>query len=189
MKCGVAAALVLLALTSCGGSGGDYDVEGSPPQTTDDVLVVPKGEKGRETSTERSGQRSGSTRTDYISQADTVCGRYLPRIQALEKKAQAAATGGDYDAAADSFGQGVAESEREVAALRSVPAPGGSQAVLGRMYAGFEEANRLFRRSIDDLRSGDVNAFNNLGDQARLASNRSKRIAIAFGFEVCGQPD
>jgi hypothetical protein len=56
------------------------------------------------------------------------------------------------------------------------------------MYAGFEEANRLFRSSIGDLRSGDVNAFNSLGDQARLASNRSKRIAVGFGFEVCGQP-
>jgi hypothetical protein len=191
MKRGVAAALLLLAFTGCFETGSQQGSPGSPSDTRG-ILTVPQGQKGSATgpatSTATGGAPSGSKQSSYIARADAVCRRYLPRIQALEKKAEAAATGGDYGAAGDSFARGVAESEREVAALRSLPAPDGSQAVLNRMYAGFEEANRLFRSSIGDLRSGDVNAFNSLGDQARLASNRSKRIAIGFGFEVCGQP-
>jgi hypothetical protein len=192
MKRGVAAALLLLAFTGCFETGSQQGSPGSPSDTRD-ILTVPQGQKGSatepKTTTVTGGGQSGSKQSGYIAQADAVCGRYLPRIHALEKKAQVAASGGDYDAAADSFAQGVAESEREVAALRGIPVPNGSEAVLSQMYAGFEQANRLFRRSLGDLRSADVNAFNSLGDQARLASDRSKRIAIDFGFKVCGQPD
>jgi hypothetical protein len=127
------------------------------------------------------------TKAAYVERADDICAEARPRIDSSQQAAAAFAKQGDFEAAAESFEEGIEASEREVAALRELTPPPGSEALLDRMYAGIEKANRFFRGSLDDLRFGDVPAFNAIGARARLAARGSRRIATSFGFEVCGR--
>jgi hypothetical protein len=185
-----AAALILLVLTGCGDASSEGDKAG-PASPPGEILTVPINKENEGTQTPAGKPRPVPvlSRTEYISKADRLCRQYLSQIQGLEKGAQVAAREADYGAAADRFEQAIAESEREIAALRHLAVPEGSEAKLSRIYSGVEDSNRLFRGSLDKLRSGDVEGFNRIGNQARLASVPSKRSAIAFGFEVCGRSD
>ncbi len=178
----------LLGLAGCGEVSG----EGDRTTPTTEILSVPKGKRPPRATgpSAKGGARpaaGGSSSSSYASRADAVCGRFKPGIEAWEKRAQIAAGEGDFAAAADLFGRGVSESERELAALRGLDAPAADATTLDQIYAGLAQANRLFRSSLDHLRSGDITGFNSLGDRARLASNRAKRAAAPLGFQVCAK--
>lgn len=183
---GLPAGLLLLALTGCFDESGEVSTtdSGSPPP---EIVSTPEKRQGEEAAAKKTPAVPGLSKAEYISSADRICGQYQPGIRALEKRAQAAADDGDYDVTADLFEQAVAESEREISALRDLAIPEGSESALSRMYDGLEKSNRLFRGSFDKLRSGDVEAFNSIGDQARIASLSSRRIAAGLGFRVCGR--
>jgi hypothetical protein len=138
-----------------------------------------------------SGSESGGSPSEgtaaFFTEADNVCAEAQPKIDSYEQAAQVAVKGGDFGAAADQFEKGVAESERELAALRELAAPAEIEAELGEMYAGIESSNRLFRSALDDLRSGRIVAFNTLGNRARAASFPSRQLARKLNFKVCGR--
>jgi hypothetical protein len=185
------AALTLACLLVPAGCG-EVSGEGDRTTPTTEILSVPKGNQppGAETPSAKNAAgpaAGGSSSSTYVSRADAVCGRFQPRIEAWEKRAQVAAGEGDFATAADLFGRGVSESERELAALRGLAAPAADATTLDQIYAGLAQANRLFRSSLDDLRSGDVTGFNSVGDRARLASNRAKRAAAPLGFQLCAK--
>ena len=139
-----------------------------------------------------SGSGSGSGRSSsggtaaFIAEADNVCAKAQPKINRYQRAAQIRAKGADFVAAADQFEKGVAQSERELADLRGLAAPAEIEAKLDEMYAGIELSNRLFRSSLDELRSGRIVDFNALGNRARAASFPSRQIARELNFEVCG---
>lgn len=183
--------IALLALAGCA------DEEGSEVKTHDPgpppIEIVggaaPERREGRAggTAGEATATAPVAAKARYVSAADAVCRRFRPRIRRLERSAQEAADAGDYGAAAAALQRAVAESEAEVAALRELRPPPGSEAALERMYAGIERSNRLFRGAAAQLGSGDVAAYNSTADRARLAALGSRRIAASFGFGVCGR--
>jgi hypothetical protein len=183
---GVLAALAVAGLGACGEESREGDKPG-PASPPGQILTVPGSEQGGGTTTSaESVPAPGVTKAEYIERADDVCAEAQPAIDAAERAAEEAANEGDLETAADRFAEGLAESEREIAELRALEVPAGSEETLDRMYAGIEEANRLFRASIARLRVGQVAEFNAVGERARLAARDSRRIANRFGFQVCG---
>jgi hypothetical protein len=158
---------------------GELAVPGSPNQPNQKTGAASESGSG-------SGRSSSGGTAAFIAEADNVCAKAQPKINRYEQAAQIAAKGGDFGTAADQFEKGVAQSERELADLRGLAAPAEIEAKLDEMYAGIELSNRLFRSSLDDLRSGRIVDFNALGNRARAASFPSQQIARELNFEVCG---
>jgi hypothetical protein len=182
---GVLAALAVAGLGACGEESREGDKPG-PASPPGQILTVPGSEQGGTTTSAESTPAPGVTKAQYIERADDVCAAAQPAIDAAERAAEEAAKEGDLETAADRFAEGLTQSEREISELRAIEVPAGSEETLDRMYAGIEEANRLFRSSIARLRIGQVAEFNAIGERARLAARDSRRIANRFGFQVCG---
>jgi hypothetical protein len=187
MAIGTGLALATLVVAGCADESSEGDRRG-PQSPPGQILTVPGG-NGPPAAPGETGPapETQSAKAAYIADADAICAASQPKIEDLQEAAERAARAGDFDAAAARFGQGLELSEREIEALRELSPPPGSEGLLNRLYSGIEEANRVFRNSLDELRSGNVTEFNAVGNEARLETRQARRIATSFGFQVCGR--
>ncbi len=116
----------------------------------------------------------------WIARADGICAGAQTSIKALGSPTDLAAVA--------TYGNRVGDIlDREVAAIRALPAPAGDAATIDRMlteaHRGVDVARELARIAA----TGDGAAVQEYAAKSQAATAEARRLAAAYGLRVCGQ--
>ncbi|HEX2358921.1 MAG TPA: hypothetical protein VHH72_03800 [Solirubrobacterales bacterium] len=134
------------------------------------------------------GLSDSPSKPDYITAADAICQTLYEQRDPLENQAASAAQRGNLDAAADTFDNAAAITERRFAELEALPRPAGDEQALAEIYeAGGTRTAEIAREAAAALRSGDDKAFAQASREGAANTRRFSKRAIDYGLLVCGR--
>lgn len=162
--------VVVAALAGCGGSGSDSTAE----ETT------------------ASGSGEALTKAEFIEQADAVCEDHAAEREELQEQAAELAeevNAGDDQAReelADLLAEAAGNAGTEYGELHDLIPPSSDAVLIGNMLSTADDQVGLTEEAVDALREKDYKTFTALTVEAGKLKARATRIAVAYGFEVCG---
>jgi ABC-type Fe3+-hydroxamate transport system substrate-binding protein len=161
------------------------------------VLALLAGCGGGGSSSSSSSQASsgGSSKAEYVKAADAVCTEYQGTTQPMreEVKEIEASSNPESPDNLKRLGQILQKAdstaEQEYEALHEVEAPSADQATIDAMIGKAEKAVGESRESAEALEAGDLTKFSQILKEAAPLNAQARKMAIAYGFKVCGQAE
>lgn len=142
---------------------------------------------GSKSSSSSSGFASSSpTKTAFIARADRVCGKAVAQISPVNAQLQTAATP---TAVASLLRQEQSITQSGASAMNAIPEPPGDKGTIATLIGQIDSEAVQLGRIASAAARNDVATVRTEDSRLNAVHVNYQRIARAYGFQVCGQPD
>lgn len=124
----------------------------------------------------------GASREEFLAKADAICAQADAEIAALGRPTTV-------DGAVETIDRLREISERQLADLRALEAPGADREKLDEMFALADEQLSLSTDYRDAIAQQDRDLIRELADRANRLRAEGQQAARDYGFRVCGTSD
>jgi hypothetical protein len=128
-----------------------------------------------------------NSRAAYIERGDEICQDLYEQRAPLEVRAARAGQDGDAETAAQTFDDAAEITRNRVDELAGLPVPEGDAARADAFVASARATVEPAEQAAEALSEDDGAALEAAGQRGLRATTRFNKVAIAYGFEVCGR--
>ena len=180
--------LVLLVAAGCGGDDDDSTeaVTVTIPTESAKPLSNGDGDDPIELGTATTETAKPLTKTEYIEQADPICGNLNSQLESLNEEVLRQLSGRDFEAAADTVSEAVEVSRSGIRKLEALPKPTGDETVLDQLDEARQQIVAVLMSGEDAIRQEALVRIGSLPGKLEAADQRADGIATGYGFKVCG---